>query len=178
MKRFFDQRQPAAQPDVATDISRIVADVSTALGRDGIFCSDVELHKQYAEVLATTYRSNHFLSSNVCSSGGFGLPAGMAAQICHPETRVIAFCGDSGFHSTSQELETLVRYSLPVVIVVLSDSAFGLITYYPHHNDAAPQRHMTEFGQVDFTLLASANGVSATKILDIADFPDALERAF
>ncbi|WP_244665089.1 thiamine pyrophosphate-dependent enzyme [Candidatus Symbiopectobacterium sp. 'North America'] len=128
--------------------------------------------------MATTYRSNHFLCSNVCGSFGFALPAVMAAQICHPETRVIAFCGDGGFHATSQELETLVRYSLPVVIVVLSDSAFGLIKYYQNRNSSEPQRHLTELGPVDFTLLANANGVSATKILDIADFPDALEKAF
>ncbi|WP_440867057.1 thiamine pyrophosphate-binding protein [Symbiopectobacterium purcellii] len=178
LKRFFDKRQPAAQPDTVTDIRRIVAAVSTALGRDGIFCSDVGLHTQYAGLLATTYHSNHFLCSNVCGSFGFGLPAAMAAQICHPETRVIAFCSDGGFHSTSQELETLVRYSLPVVIIVLADSAFGLIKYYPHLNDTDPQRHLTEFGPVDFTLLARANGVSATKILDIADFPDAFEKAF
>ncbi|MGG2142833.1 thiamine pyrophosphate-binding protein [Symbiopectobacterium sp. RP] len=178
LKRFFDQRQPEAHPDAVTDIPRIVAAVSTALGRDGIFCSDVGLHKQYAGLLATTYRSNHFLCFNICGSFGFALPAAMAAQICHAETRVIAFCGDGGFHSTSQELETLVRYSLPVVIVVLSDSAFGLIKYYQNRNSSEPQRHLTEVGPVDFTLLANANGVSATKILDIADFPDALEKAF
>ncbi|MCW2483930.1 thiamine pyrophosphate-dependent enzyme, partial [Candidatus Symbiopectobacterium sp. NZEC135] len=78
----------------------------------------------------------------------------------------------------SQELETLPRYSLPVVIVVLSDSAFGLIKYYQHLEGSEPQRHLTEFGPVDFTLLANANGVSATKILDIADLSDALEKAF
>lgn len=178
LKLFFDKRQPAALPDTITDIPRIVAAVSFALGRDGIFCSDVGLHKQYAGLLATTYHSNHFLCSNVCGSFGFGLPAAMAAQICHPETRVIAFCGDGGFHSTSQELETLVRYSLPVVIVVLSDSALGLIKYYQHLNDSELQRHLTAFGPVDFTLLANANGVSATKILDIAALPDALENAF
>ncbi|MCW2479099.1 thiamine pyrophosphate-binding protein [Candidatus Symbiopectobacterium sp. NZEC135] len=178
LKPFFDKRRPASQPDTATDIPGIVAAVSTALGRDGIFCSDVGLHKQYAGLLATTYQENRFLCSNVCGSFGFGLPAAMAAQICYPETRVIAFCGDGGFHSTSQELETLVRYSLPVVIVVLSDSAFGLIKYYQNLNGSEPQRHLTEFGPVDFTLLANANGVSATKVLDIADFPDALEKAF
>ncbi|MGK2888466.1 MAG: thiamine pyrophosphate-dependent enzyme [Candidatus Malihini olakiniferum] len=70
------------------------------------------------------------MCSNVCGSFGLGLPAVIAAQIRYPETRGIAFCGDCGFHFTSLELETLACYSLPVVIVVLSDSVFGFIKYY------------------------------------------------
>ncbi|WP_354687417.1 thiamine pyrophosphate-binding protein [Cupriavidus necator] len=178
LKHCFDQRRPVSHPAELTDISRIIAAASDSLGRSGIMCSDVGLHKQYAGLLARTYRSNRFLCSNVCGSFGFGLPAGMAAKMCHPEERVLAICGDGGFHSTSQDLETLARYSLPLVVLVLSDSAFGLIKYYQKLSQSEPDRNLTGFGHVDFTQLAAANGVDSTKVEDVTELPVVLERAF
>lgn len=178
LKHCFDLRRPASLPAELTDIPRIIAAACDSLGRSGIMCSDVGLHKQYAGLMAKTYQSNRFLCSNVCGSFGFGLPAGMAAKMCHPEERVLTICGDGGFHSTSQDLETLARYSIPLIVLVLSDSAFGLIRYYQKLDQSVPDSNLTAFNHVDFTLLAEANGVAATKVKDIAELPLALERAF
>lgn len=123
------------------------------------------------------YDANHFLCSNTCGSAEFGPPAAMAAQMCASETRAIAFYGAGGFHSTSQELETPVRYSLSVA-VVLSDSSMGLIKYYPHLDRSEADNRLTEINPVNFTLHAKANGVSTTKVIDICGPPDASEKHF
>ena len=178
LKSLLDSRTPLERNPDLTDIPAILRSLSAALGETGVLCSDIGLHKQYAGVLAKTRRPNRFLCSNVCGSFGFGLPAGLAAKVCLPDERVIVIAGDGGFHSVSQDLETAARYNIAVVIVVLNDSAFGLIEYYQRRSKYASNAEMVRFGTVDFCKLADANGVGATRIDDLENLDGALERAF
>src|SRR5699024_820876 len=45
---------------------------------------------------------------------GYGLPAAIGAKIAFPNNVVVSFSGDGGFMMTMQELETAVRYKIPV----------------------------------------------------------------
>ncbi len=68
-----------------------------------------------------------FLISNGLATMGFALPAAIAAQLVYPERRVLAFTGDGGFMMVVAELETAVRLSLPIVVVVFDDATLSLI---------------------------------------------------
>lgn len=149
------------QPDRAPptiSVPSIVRTVRAQLGPDGILCSDIGLHKQYAGLFSPTDQPNTFLCSNGAGTFGFGLPAAMGAKLVRPERRVAVVCGDGGFHSTSQDLETAVRYSLPMVIVLLKDNSFGLIKYYQLTDQDTVHANTVDFGDVDFVKLARANG--------------------
>ncbi|MDE9459550.1 thiamine pyrophosphate-binding protein [Xenorhabdus bovienii] len=177
LKMLFDKRSAIDVKPGTTDIPKIIEIISNYLGESGILCSDVGMHKQYAGLLARTQMPNRFICSNICGSFGFGLPAALAAKLCNPEEKVLAICGDGGFHSTSQDLETAVRYNLPVIIIVLSDSAFGLIKYYQGLHSEKPVKGMTELGLVQFHLLANANGMKSAFIDNLEELPKVLEQA-
>jgi acetolactate synthase I/II/III large subunit len=66
------------------------------------------------------------LISSGLAAMGFALPAAIAAQLVHPERRVICFTGNGGLMTVAAELETVARLELPVVIVVLDDGALSL----------------------------------------------------
>lgn len=176
--RTLKRRAIESSPESPPDATAIVAAVRDALGRDGILCSDIGLHKQYAGLFSDTFAPNTFLCSNGCGTFGFGLPAGMAAKLAHPERRVAVVCGDGGFHSTSQDLETAARYRLPIVVVLLKDNAFGLIKYYQltKHEDVFGDS--VDFGAVDFVKLAEANGVIGRKVDSLTTLREQLEQAF
>lgn len=178
VKQILDQRSVQSTDPNLTKIASVVAGVRQALGASGILCSDIGLHKQYAGLLSQTYEPNTFLCSNVCGTFGFGLPAAMGAQLAAPEKRVALICGDGGFHSTSQDLETLVRHKLPIVIVMLKDDAFGLIKYYQLLNRDNIYKPSVEFGSVDFVKLAEANGMKACHIDEVSCLVDIMENAF
>jgi N2-(2-carboxyethyl)arginine synthase len=139
-------------------VPAIVRTVREIIGPEGILCSDIGLHKQYAGLFSDTYEPNTFLCSNGCGSFGFGFPAAMGAKLAAPERRVAVICGDGGFHSTSHDLETAVRYSLPIVIVLLKDNSFGLIKYYQLTDGDRVNTNSVDFGDVNFCKLAEANG--------------------
>jgi len=55
---------------------------------------------------------------------GYALPAAIAAALCLPQTQgaprvpVLAFTGDGGLGLTLAEIETAVRLSLRVIVIV------------------------------------------------------------
>lgn len=151
-------RACAVSADDDMGVPAVVRAVRRALGRDGILCSDIGLHKQYAGLFTETYEPNTFMCSNGCGTFGFGFPAAMGAKVARPDRPVAVICGDGGFHSTSQDLETAIRYNLPIVIVLLKDNAFGLIKYYQLLDRDPINPNPVEFGGVDFVKLAEANG--------------------
>lgn len=80
---------------------------------------------------ATTFwqavRPGEFLISNGLATMGFALPAAIAAQLVHPDRRVLAFTGDGGLMMAVAELETAVRLAVPIVVIVVHDGALSLI---------------------------------------------------
>jgi acetolactate synthase-1/2/3 large subunit/N2-(2-carboxyethyl)arginine synthase len=160
-KRRSAAGETAIQSYPTIPVPAIVRTVRSQLGPEGILCSDIGLHKQYAGLFSATDRPNTFLCSNGCGTFGFGLPAAMGAKLARHDRRVAVICGDGGFHSTSHDLETAVRYHLPMVVVLLKDNSFGLIKYYQLTDKESVSTNSVDFGDVSFVKLAEANGWDA-----------------
>jgi len=144
---------------------------------DGVLVCDVGLFRSFAVLFSQINLPYSFITSSGCSTFGFGLPGAMAARIAKPDKPVIALCGDGGFLSNSQDLETAVRYNLPIVIVVLNNHSNGLIRLYQklgHQQTYAPP---VEFGKVDFVGLARANGCEGFYVNRLAELQPTLIRA-
>ena len=106
---------------------------------------------------ARNYRTRHantLLLDNALATMGAGLPSAMMAALLHPQRRVMAVCGDGGFMMNSQELETAVRLKLDLVVMVLNDSAYGMIRW-KQAVDGFPDFGMT-FGNPDFVRYAES----------------------
>ncbi|WP_394821535.1 thiamine pyrophosphate-binding protein [Pendulispora albinea] len=156
----------------------IVREVRRALNGDGILCSDIGLHKQYAGLISETTESNTFLCSNGLGSFGSGMALAIGAKLARPEKKVAAIVGDGGFHSNSQDLEFLARYDLPIVIVMMKDSAYGLIKHYQVRGGQEHDKNLVDFLSVDFVKLAEANGCRGVSVQSSKNLRREIERAF
>ena len=56
---------------------------------------------------------------------GVGMPFGLAAQIAHPDRRVVIVYGDGSFGLNGFEFDTAVRHELPIIGIVGNDGAWG-----------------------------------------------------
>jgi acetolactate synthase-1/2/3 large subunit/N2-(2-carboxyethyl)arginine synthase len=174
------RRQSGAEPaggEATVAPEHIVRSARRALGPDGVLVSDIGMHKQYAGLFSETTRPNTFLCSNGLGSFGFGIAAALGAQLACPDRRVVAICGDGGFLSNNQDLETAVRYGLPVVVVILKDGAFGLIKNYQIRGHARVHPPSVDFLATDFVQLARAHGCGALRAESTADVEPAIARA-
>lgn len=109
---------------------------------------------------------------------GTGLPYAIGAKIAAPERTVFCVSGDSAFRFNMQELETAVRYKLPITFIVAVDGAYGM--------EKSAQRRVwgreapwfgTDHSPVRFDRVAEAMGCHGGYVDRAADLRDALERA-
>jgi acetolactate synthase-1/2/3 large subunit len=56
---------------------------------------------------------------------GVGAPFAVAAQLAHPDRRVVIVYGDGSFGLNGFEFDTAVRFGLPIIGVVGNDAAWG-----------------------------------------------------
>ena len=109
------------------------------LPRNGLLVDDVGAHTHLVGQLWNTHGPGNFLVSNGWSSMGFAIPGAIAAKLVQPDRPVVACVGDGSFLMTVGEINTAVRLRLPIVFVVLRDSALSLIKvkqmrkHLPHH---------------------------------------------
>ena len=57
---------------------------------------------------------------------GVGLAQAIAAQVVHPDRKVICVEGDSAFGFSGMEVETACRYRLPIVFVIINNNGIGI----------------------------------------------------
>jgi len=112
------------------------------------------------------------LISNGLATMGFALPAAIAAQLVHPERRVVCFTGDGGLLMVASELETAARLRLPITIVVFDDGALSLIQVKQEQKGYADTAMRHE--GPDLAALARAFGLVAFAASDEAGLQRAL----
>ena len=155
---------------------RIVHDVRKVMPEDGIVCLDNGMYKIWFARNYRTHVANTLLLDNALATMGAGLPSAMMAAMLHPGRRVMAVCGDGGFMMNSQEMETAVRLGLNLVVVILNDSAYGMIRW-KQAVDGFPDFGMS-FGNPDFVRYAEAYGAKGSRVSAVEDLVPTLEAAF
>jgi acetolactate synthase I/II/III large subunit len=155
---------------------RIVHDVRAVMPDDGIVCLDNGMYKIWFARNYRTHVANTLLLDNALATMGAGLPSAMMAAILHPERRVLAVCGDGGFMMNSQELETAIRLKLNLVVLILDDSAYGMIRW-KQAVDRFPDFGLT-FGNPDFVKYAESYGAKGWRIGAAQDLVPTLQAAF
>ena len=141
---------------------RLVADVRQAVPDDGIIALDNGVYKIW---FARNYRarcSNTVLLDNALATMGAGLPSAMAARMVHPDRKVVAICGDGGFMMNSQELETCVRLKMNLVVLILNDSAYGMIKW--KQANMGFKDFGLDYGNPDFVKYAESYGATGHRV--------------
>lgn len=154
---------------------RLVHDVRQAMPEDGIVCLDNGMYKIWFARNYRTHVANTLLLDNALATMGAGLPSAMMASMLFPQRRVLAVCGDGGFMMNSQEMETAVRLGLNLVVIVLNDSAYGMIRW-KQAVDGFEDFGM-RFGNPDFVRYAEAYGAKGSRITAVDQLVPTIEAA-
>lgn len=155
---------------------RLVHDVRQVMPEDGIVCLDNGMYKIWFARNYRTNVANTLLLDNALATMGAALPSAMMAAMLYPERRVMAVCGDGGFMMNSQEMETAVRLGLNLVVVILNDSAYGMIRWKQAVDGFAD--FGMSFGNPDFVRYAEAYGAKGSRVSAVEDLVPTLEAAF
>ena len=121
-KYFEDDRFPLLP-------QRLVNILRGQLAPEDIVTLDNGVYKIWFARNYKCYESNTLLLDNALATMGAGLPSAITAKLLYPAKKVVSVNGDGGFMMNSQELETAVRLGLDLVVIILNDSAYGMIKW-------------------------------------------------
>ena len=154
---------------------RLVKEVRDAMPDDGIICLDNGVYKIWFARNYPAYLPNTVLLDNALATMGAGLPSAMAANLVHPNKKIMAVCGDGGFMMNSQELETAVRLKLNLTVLILNDSAYGMIRW--KQANMGLKDWGLEYGNPDFVKYAESYGAFGHRVESSDSLSDILKHS-
>lgn len=161
---------------------RILKDVKAVIPEDTLIFTDVGWNKNgVAQQFDITVPGSIHHSSGLATMG-FGASALLGGKLAAPERVAITLVGDGGFGTNPSCMATAVEQHIPVIWIVMNNSAFGTIAGLEYAN------YQTRFGTVfktpdgesyspDWAAVARSYGVQAVKITSAEAFKPALEAA-
>ncbi|MBN3134501.1 indolepyruvate decarboxylase [Pectobacterium punjabense] len=105
-------------------------------------------------------RDCHFIVQPLWGSIGYSLPAAFGAQIAEPERRVVLLIGDGSLQLTVQELGSIIRDRLNMVIVVLNNEGYTV-----ERAIHGPEQRYNDIAAWNWTRLPAALGADENEIL-------------
>ncbi|MDP9034805.1 MAG: thiamine pyrophosphate-dependent enzyme, partial [Myxococcota bacterium] len=150
--------------------------LSDSSPRDTVFACDVGQHQMWVAQHVRFDSPEHHLTSGGLGAMGFGLPAAIGACFARPEALVIAVSGDGSFMMNLQELATIVRYALPVRIVLIDNHALGLVRQWQElfHEERFSEIDLSD--NPDFVRVAESFGIPAFRVERADQIDGAVER--
>ena len=133
---------------------------------EAVVITDVGQHQMWTAQYYKFNKAGNFCSSGGAGTMGFGVPAGMGAQIGRPNDIVVSIVGDGGFQMTSQELMTIMQYKLPVKTIILNNEFLGMVRQWQEIFHSKRYSSVDLSINPDFIKLADAYGMNAVKIED------------
>jgi len=154
---------------------KIMWDLRQILKPEDIVISDVGAHKMWMARLYQEEHPNTCIISNGFASMGIAVPGALAAKLHFPECIVVAVTGDAGFMMNSQEIETAMRIGTAIVILIWTDSKYGLIRWHQMKKFGRPS--YIDFNNPDFVKYAESFGAKGYRVEAAEDLLPTLKRA-
>lgn len=140
-----------------------------------IVISDVGAHKLWISRNYQPKLPNRVVISNGFASMGIAVPGAIGAKLACADDPVICITGDGGFLMNGAEIETAKRLGLAFIILVLSDSKYGLIEWkLKNRFDAS---YGVEFENPDFVRLAESFGIVGMRVNQASELESTLQKA-
>lgn len=152
--------------------------VNKIAGDDTFITTEVGEHQMWTAQFYPFSKPRTFLTSGGLGTMGYGTGAAMGAQVANPQKRVVHIAGDGSFRMNCNELCTIERYNLPIVIVLVNNGSLGNVRVWQKLFYEKRYSHTTlDFGP-DWKKLADAYGIGYVKANNNAEFEKVFKEAF
>jgi pyruvate dehydrogenase (quinone) len=155
---------------------RIARDLGDRLRPDAIVTWDSGHNTGLLARYADARERQTFIGSGLLATMGCALPYAIAAALAFPQRQVVAFTGDGGLSMVLGELATVVRYKLPIKIVVVRNDSLGQIKWEQMQFLGNPE-HECDLQPIDFVKVADAMGISGYRVVHSQDCGAVLDKA-
>jgi acetolactate synthase I/II/III large subunit len=105
--------------------AQVVVKLREVAPRNTVLVVDSGAHSYHVPHHWTAYAPNEFLILTNTGPMGYGIALGIGAKLARPNQPCVAIVGDGSILMHGMELQTAVRYQIPLIVVVINNSALG-----------------------------------------------------
>jgi acetolactate synthase-1/2/3 large subunit len=165
-EKFRKFQALAESADVPIKPERVVAQLSRALDPDAIVVADAGTPCPYLSAYYELQKpGRRFFSNRAHGALGYSLPAVIGAHFARPAVKSVSVMGDGSFGFACGDLETAVRYRLPITFIVISNATYGWIK--AGQKSGYSQRYFgVDFNSTDHAAVAAAFGVKSWRVTE------------
>ena len=164
------------RPGAPMKPGRIARDLGERLAADAIVAWDSGHNTGLLARYCVAREGQRYAGSGLLASMACALPYAIAAQFAFPGRQVVAFAGDGGMAMLLCELATVVRYRLPIKIVVVRNDSLGQIKWEQMMFLGNPETECA-LQPIDFVKAAEAFGLRGFRIERAEDCGGVLDEA-
>ncbi len=145
---------------------------------DATICWDGGDFVHWGRYLLRARHAGRWMRLGSLAGLGVALPVGLSAQILRPNARSVVITGDGSLGFYIGELDTAVRYGLPMVVIVGNDAGWGIErelqqAFYPDSGTVACELRNTRYD-----LVMKGFGGDGAHVTAPEQLSDAFDRAF
>jgi acetolactate synthase-1/2/3 large subunit len=152
--------------------------VREATPDEAIVTVDAGGFRLWTLVMFTAMGPRRYVNPGSWATMGTGVPSAIGAQTGNPDTPVVALTGDGGLMMCLHELHTAVAEDLPIVVVLLNNNDYAVISDDAESNYGFEKgTYAWQEAPIDFTAIAEGVGMEATKVCSIDDLDQSMRDA-
>ncbi|MCG8333098.1 MAG: biosynthetic-type acetolactate synthase large subunit [Proteobacteria bacterium] len=155
----------------------VIKEFSDQTKGNAVVVTDVGQHQMFVALHYQFKNPRSQLTSGGLGTMGFCLPAAIGAAFHERKRPVISFSGDGGFQMNIQELATVKRYNLPLIIVVLNNSNLGMVKQWQDFFWKKRNSSTIFENNPDFVKVAEAYGIEGYRCGKKEDVPKLVKKA-
>jgi len=174
-KDTYPEKYQLDKPLVSQEILAMLRDATAG---DCIVATEVGQHQMFAARMLPSTKARSFITSGGLGTMGFGLPSAIGAAIARPGETVVLIAGDGSIQMNIQELATLYKQNVPVIICILNNGMLGMVRQWQElfHAQRYSEVYLAD-SNPDFAKVAEAYGIEGHNICDRESARPAIEAA-
>ncbi len=146
---------------------------------DGSFVLTTEVgqHQMWASQFFKFKTPRTFISSGGLGTMGYGLGASIGAQMALKDKQVINIAGDGSFGMNCNELATVAKNNLPIIVIILNNNSLGMVRQWQNFFYEGRYSSTTLNRTTDFVKVAEAFGCKGYRVLEKEELLPVLKEA-
>jgi len=120
IERFVENKAPYRLMQILNSYSK----------ENDVFCVDIGQNQMWAAQTIQLKKGQEFITSGGLAPMGYSMPVAIGTAFANKNKNIYSINGDGGFHMSVQSLMLISQYNLPIKVIVMNNSALGMITQF------------------------------------------------
>lgn len=110
---------------------RLIEILNNLSKENEVFIGDIGQNQMWTAQSLVLKNNQKFFTSGGLAPMGYSIPCAVGVAFAkNNDVNVYSICGDGGFHMSLQSLMLISQYNLPIKVIVMNNSALGMITQF------------------------------------------------